>query len=199
MKKLNLLPYFFVVLLFAFSSCNSEVDVMEIKAKPTTQSDEDSNSETAFGKKGDAKHCFDEDGFQRWGWTNGPFTKDSFVFPNPDSNLGNIRLDLYAGAGQCEYEDKGEYVGYVSLYYNVAKKYAYVVYNMPFDWVLDETHFYIGSNKYPVKRNGKETVAPGQYPYKHSDLGGVIRDVFENVDLPEDEFYIIAHAVVSRE
>ena len=189
MKKINLFPIYVLALLIAFSSCNSEDDVLDANLK--TETDYIDNTETAFGKT-DPQLCFENDGFKRWGWYNGPFTKDSFTD-------GFIRLNLYAGAGQCDYT-KGEYVGYVRLYYNALTKSAFVrYYSFNGSWVFDETHFYIGSNRYPLMKNGKETVAPGHYPYKHSDLGGVTIDTFENVDVPEGEFYMIAHAVVSRE
>ena len=43
----------------------------------------------------------------RWGWTNGPYTA---------ANAGlNVRLNMYAGAGQCDKATRATYVGTASV------------------------------------------------------------------------------------
>ena len=192
MKKIKLFPIYVLVLLIAFSSCNSEDDVMDANLKKESETIDADYSETAFAKIHGAERCFDNDGFMRWGWTNGPFTENS-----PD---GFYELALYAAAGQCDYT-KGVYVGRVLIWYNEAEKSARVKYHMlrTRPYILYETHLYLGPDKYPIKNNGKETVAPGQYPYKHSNLGGVKDDWYTIENIPEGGFYVIAHAVVGKE
>ncbi len=61
-------------------------------------------------------------------------------------------------------------------------------------WALDETHIYVGTVA-PKKS------APGQFPYKHEDLGNALFDVYE-ISLSDydvvcgNELFIAVHAVV---
>ena len=60
------------------------------------------------------------------------------------------------------------------------------------DWRLEETHLYVGDEA-PAKS------APGKFPYKHEELGGVASDAY-SVDLAAADLdgdgivYIAAHA-----
>ena len=60
------------------------------------------------------------------------------------------------------------------------------------DWRLEETHLYVGDEA-PAKS------APGQFPYKHEELGGTTLDVY-NIDLAAADLdgdgivYVAAHA-----
>ena len=126
----------------------------------------------AYGCK-DFTKCFLEDGFNRWGWTTGPLGPGGWWF------------DIYAGAGQCD-KTKGTLVGYVTVDYDGST--AIVNYKMYSGYSLDEVHLYIGSEPFPRLKNGKYTVAPGQYPYKGSDS-------YEITGL-SGGIWVIAHAVV---
>jgi len=143
--------------------------------------------ETMFAKGGDdVATCFIEDGFGRWGWTNGPLSSGDYTF------------DVYAGAGQCD-TDKGALAGTVSLNYNSETGEADVTYSTNSDFVLTETHLYIGNDPYPMKKKGNNgyvpTVAPGQFPYQHGDLDNENEDSYMVTGLSGD-IYIIAHGVV---
>jgi hypothetical protein len=145
--------------------------------------------ETMFAKgSDDIATCFidDEYGFNRWGWTNGPLSSGEYTF------------DVYAGAGQCD-TDKGALAGTVSLKYDSETGDAYVTYSTNDDFVLTETHLYIGNTPYPMKKKGNNgyvpTVAPGQYPYQHGDLDNENEDNYMISGLSGD-IYIIAHGVV---
>ena len=107
---------------------------------------------------------FCDNGFSNWGWSN-------------LMEAGSYELDLYAGAGQCDIS-KGTYVGYVEITYNGGFNYEY---HMEPGFYLTEYHIYAGSNMFPKLRNGRNTVAPGQYSIL-SPLSG--------------EIYVIAHGVV---
>lgn len=187
MKKINLLGYLTMALVFMFTSCSSEEQsILDLKSETTTV--EESTFETAFGTNkttGADTFCFLDEGFNRWGWTNGPFNEEITT------------LDLMAAAGQCDLE-KGEFAGRVSVTKkadNSAIVRFYKLNTSPF--VFHETHLYIGSEKFPLTKKGKETVAPGQFPYKHTGLGGLTIDTYR-LDFIPDNFYIIAHAVVSK-
>jgi hypothetical protein len=62
-------------------------------------------------------------------------------------------------------------------------------------WAMDETHVYVGTVA-PMKSS------PGQFPYKHEDLGNAYIDVYE-ISLEDfdvecgAELYIAIHAVVN--
>lgn len=113
-----------------------------------------------------------------WGWTNGPFTAGQYTF------------DLYAGAGQCD-RSRGTLVGKVTVSYNGLT--AQVTFNTCGNYTLDETHLYVGADQLYMK-NGEPTVAPGKFPYKHSDLGGVKSDTYTIT--VSGSIYIAAHAKV---
>lgn len=138
--------------------------------------------ETAFGHNCCYATCFSEFGFSRWGWTNG------LLAPRWRSyNLG-----LYAGAGSCNPFD-GDRVGHVTVYYNGSA--AFVVYNTFYGYKMSETHLYVGNDPLPTK-NGNDTVAPGQYSYKHENLNRST-DWYRVTGL-SGNIYIVAHAVVCR-
>ena len=148
-------------LLFVFSSCsNEETSILGLDSKFDDSSIE-INSETAFTHHLDSEnaYCFIDEGFNRWEWSMGPISSEFNWFR------------LYAGAGQCEL-DKGEHVGRVTISYNAEDNSTIVVYRITDgnDYGIDENHLYVGSNRFPVTKNGKETVALGKYPYKHSNL-----------------------------
>lgn len=129
-----------------------------------------SGCETAFARGDNGDTCFIGNGFNRWGWTIGPLEDGS-----------EESYEIYAGAGQCD-TDKGVLVGTVDISYVDGD--VSVVYNIKDGYVATETHTYAGSTMFPTAKNGKETVAPGQY-YIEEDLSG--------------DIYVIAHAVVCDE
>jgi hypothetical protein len=122
--------------------------------------------------KGDDALAFCDNGFSNWGWTNPVKKGNSYIF------------DLWAGAGQCD-TSKGTLVGTVSVTFTDADKGVVIVtYNVGAAFELVETHVYAGVDMFPKMRNGRFTVAPGQYT-NNSPFKSNIKDV-----------YVIAHAVV---
>lgn len=138
--------------------------------------EDETHDETAFAYGGDDAHCFLNNGFNRWGWSNGTYSP------------GEYTLKLYAGAGQCDL-DKGTYVGDLSFTYRTDGT-ATVIYSVNAPYTLDETHLYIGAQMFPINKNNKNTVAPGQYPYIKKG------DTYEISGLTGEPVYLIAHAVV---
>ena len=139
--------------------------------------------ETAFAYGGAYSRCFELDGFNRWGWTNGPLTTGTYTF------------DLYAGAGQCDLT-KGTLMGTVTVTYSGST--VTVAYATTNGWWMTESHLYVGSAKYPQFKQGKnmvDTVAPGQYPYIHGELAEVTADTY-SVGPFSGSIYVIAHAGV---
>ncbi|MDT8347501.1 MAG: hypothetical protein RQ756_06840, partial [Flavobacteriaceae bacterium] len=141
------------------------------------------NCETAFGRLDDDSRCFLQDGFSRWGWTN--------EIPAE----GTYTMDLYAGAAQCDIT-KGNLVGDVLVDYNNGQ--VTVTYNILPGFVMSEGHVYIGCDMYPTRRNGVNTVAPGQYPFNFGSLDYGTTYSLGPIDVT-GPFYIIAHAVVCEE
>lgn len=139
--------------------------------------------ETAFAYDPQAHTDFLTAGFERWGWTNGPYAPGRYV------------VDLYAAAGQSDIT-KGYLAGTVIIDYSGSV--ATVTYETRLDWTLNETHLYVGSTAFPTVKQGAKrvsTVSPGQFPYQHS-LDAVQRDTFAVA--VTGPIYIIAHAVACR-
>ncbi|WP_344737115.1 T9SS type A sorting domain-containing protein, partial [Hyunsoonleella aestuarii] len=134
--------------------------------------------------------CFREDSFRRWGWTNA-------IEPSAEP----YTLDLYRGAGRCLL-DKGEYVGYVTVNYNL--DYTITVEFTPKDdsTGFDEIHLYVGCDPYPTNEgSGNYTVAPGQYNLTAEGLGfaegwSTSTDAEKKITVPGGGMvYVIAHTV----
>lgn len=136
--------------------------------------------ETAFAfANDDISYCFDQYGFSNWGWSNEIYEGDDFS------------LTMYAGAGQCLL-DNGTIVGSLSVNYSGST--ATVTYQMYPYFTLDAVHLYLGTDPYPIHKNGNGTVAPGKYPYK-ADLDDASTYTFYIEDL-DGPLYLIAHADV---
>lgn len=188
---INLIALAFCV---AFMSCetenvtdetNSSDDlnrVIQLAGEKDDDKDDD-ECETAYAFHKDAL-CFLDDAelnSNKWGWSIGPLS-------DPFSNT----YEIYQAAGQCNL-DNGELIGYLDVSYVdgvvLVDYFAYEGYG------FFETHLFVGDEKYPRKRNGQFTVAPGSYTYSHTLDEGDDYDNYK-VDDVEGEIYIIAHAVV---
>lgn len=152
-----------------------------------------SKCETAFAKddKDITKSvCFLSLGFDRWGWTNGPYGNGTYV------------MNIYGGAGQCDTSKGfGAPVGTLTVNYNGTTGLATATFNVNSGFWMEETHLYIGSTQLPKFKQGKslsDTVAPGQYPFIHDDLTGDKRtDTYSvNPINASGSIYVIGHAVV---
>lgn len=160
--------------------CGNSASKTIYVTKSTTKYD---NCETAIAKLdgdyGSDARCFIEDGFNRWGWTN--LIREE----------GTYTLPLYAGAAQCN-TNKGALVGNVIVDYSGGM--VSVEYQIFEGFVMSEAHIYIGCEPYPTMKNGKQTVAPGQFTFNGGMLEHVngLRAEFNSVS---GSFYIIAHAV----
>jgi len=106
--------------------------------------------------------------FSNWGWTN-PIGPGTYEWP------------LWAGAAQCD-TSKGTLVGSVTVVYN-GDGMVTVTYNVAAPYFLESTAVYADIGMFPLLRNGRPTVAPGQY-YNASPFEG-------------EQVYVIAHAVVT--
>ncbi|MFC1864809.1 hypothetical protein ACFLYG_03170 [Chloroflexota bacterium] len=95
-----------------------------------------------------------------------------------DFNTGASNLEMPLVAGQ------NRLVGMVSLWNDA--HYLYVEYDTTASgWGMDETHLYVGEDP-PIK------MAPGKFPYKHSNLGGATTD---NYKIALDEIGMLCIAV----
>ncbi len=162
-----------------FASCETEPIANETLVGVAGKAEingEDDGCETAFGRYCECASqntCFSDFGINRWGWA---------VELN---SYNSYRFNLFAGAGQCDWEFKGEYVGYVMVTFN-NDGISYGEPNMEPGWELKEFHFYSGDSEMPLKKNGSMTAAPGKYT--------------DNGDVNEDgTVYVIVHTVVCEE
>ncbi|SNR39244.1 Por secretion system C-terminal sorting domain-containing protein, partial [Maribacter sedimenticola] len=144
--------------------------------------------ETAFARSTNenVRTCFlDISGItaNRWGWTNSI----------PSVN-GSYELELYAAAGQCDIT-KGALVGNVIVVYENGL--VDVTVSVLNGYKMTEAQLYVGGSPIPLRNNGSQTVAPGQYPY-HDDVNGdFYAYTFENLNPGDmDNFYVIFHAKV---
>ena len=135
---------------------------------------------TAYAYHVDYAACFLDLGFNNWGWTNGPLGPGFYEF------------QLWAGAAHCD-TSNGTLVGWLSVDYDGST--AIVTYNMYEGKYMTATHLYVGNDRLPRDKKGKETVSPGQYPYKHDPLNNVTTDSYTVTGLSGD-IYVVAHAVV---
>jgi hypothetical protein len=120
-----------------------------------------------------------DDGFNRWGWSNGPIAPGT-----------STQWPVYAAAGQCNLGN-GELVGHLSVSY--ANGAAQVTFDRVGDFVLDEEHLYIGNEPLPRDGNGQYTVAPGQYP-RVVELDEATHTT-HTVDGLSGSIYVVYHAV----
>jgi hypothetical protein len=120
-----------------------------------------------------------------WGWSNGPISANGVTYTWP----------MYAGAGQCNVAN-GTHVGNLTVVYNSGTPTgtAIVTYNTFPGYELNATHLYVGNQILPKKGN-KYTTAPGQFPYKHENLGGVTSDIF-TINGLSGNIYVAAHSEV---
>ena len=103
---------------------------------------------------------------EKWGWTNGPYSLASLVSP-PGGGPG-LTLELRAGVGQNDVDNKGELVGYVYVTFDPAAHTLKVKYCCTEGNTLTGIHLYVGTNMLMTDKKGNVTVSPGQFPYKWS-------------------------------
>ena len=163
----------------AACSTNETLDATENALKRGT---DDLKSETAFAYCEEDSNCFIDYDFNRWGWSLGPISA-------PAKQICN----LYAGSGQCD-TDRGDYAGYIDFDYDNGQ--VRVHFTAENGYLFHEIHLYVGNEMFPIRPNGKPTVAPGQFPYSGTYEEGVDYVQFNLEDEFEGEIYIIAHAVV---
>ncbi len=136
-------------------------------------------SETGYAWGDGYAHCFEEYGFNNWGWSNGELGPGSYEF------------EIHAGVGQCIPTEE-TLVGWLTVDYDGEE--AIVEYNMYAGFTMTATHLYVGTDPLPTKKNGTYTTAPGQYPYGHG-LDDATTDSYEVTGLSEP-VWVVAHAVV---
>jgi hypothetical protein len=142
----------------------------------------DSGCETAYAYGNNYANCFltiPGVNSNNWGWSNGPIGNGIYSWP------------IYAGAGQCNLAS-GTLVGTLDVVYSGGT--ATITYNMGESVQLTATHLYVGNEILP-KKNNKFITSPGQFPYKHENLGGVNTDSY-TVNGVSGDIYISAHADV---
>ena len=168
-----------ILALFVISSCSQNEEAFRLTSEESIDAKDPEGCETAYGffKEG----CFNNDGFNRWGWVIGPISA-----PHTES------YPLYAGAGKCM-TVKGDLVGTLSI--NYMDDYIEVEYEALDEYMFIESHLYVGNDKYPQSPNGQYTVAPGQYGNSQSDSEGTGYMSYK-IDDVSGELYVIAHAVV---
>jgi hypothetical protein len=116
-------------------------------------------TETAYAMRDPNGICFLDEGFSQWGWTNGPISKGP----------GTYEWLMFAGASTCDPTTGGTYVGYVEITYAENGTLTWEFF-LEDGFILESEHVYAGKTMFPQK-DGKDTVAPGQY-YIEDPLDG---------------------------
>ena len=121
-------------------------------------------------------HAFCDNGFNNWGWSN--FIKKPY---------GEESWPVYAGAAQCDPE-RGEKVGYFVITHGDEPCGRF---EMLDGFIVAEGDFgaiYADEGMFPLLRNGRSTVAPGQY-YIADPLADAIHVIAHiNVGKPDPNF-----------
>jgi hypothetical protein len=96
-------------------------------------------------------------------------------------------------------------VGTVYVWNDTTNLYVKYVITDPAEWCLTETHLAVAESLEEIPQTKKGNPIPGQFPYKHEDLGCITSDEYtislSEIDGgvgPEDPLYIAAHAVVKE-
>ena len=151
--------------------------------------------ETDFARDSNANTCFLNIGFNRWGWTNGPY--------NWSNGPVNIVMDIYGGAGQCNLQS-GRNDGTLTVTGNPASSGLIEV-----TWdagntaaVYTEYQLFVGDMRLPLDNNDIETVAPGQYGIVLELTTGTFETmrtfVVDVSGFDLTTMYVVAHAVGCR-
>ena len=130
-------------------------------------------------------NCFPESPFRapfRWGWTNGKLGEGDYTFP------------LYAGAGLCKLS-RGQYAGDVEIEYDDGK--ATVTFTASDGASFLETHLHVSNHALPRLRNGRITLAPGQYASNDDVVSVSDNEIVYEVHNLSGDIYIIAQAKMS--
>lgn len=163
-----------VILSICFFCLSCQTEEIENTEKNRIERDSEQRDfcETSFaiGNSEDDHACFSEAGFRRWGWNIGPLTPGTYTY------------DIYAGAGRCDIT-KGQFVGAITISYDGT--HVTSQYDLLSGYSNSETHLYAGTSPFPIKNNGRFTIAPGQYSVQ-DDLNG-------------EAIYVIAHAVTCED
>ena len=167
-------------------------DAIDVKGNHICPADDDDNgggdggSETAFGYDSNAgvATCFldiNDLQNQRWGWTN-QYEGDKDK---------KYEIKLYAGASHCNPNTE---VGKFKFEVKNGK-----IKDMKFDlddeYKLADAHVYVGEDILPIK-NGSYTVSPGQFTLKKDGLNDDKYEFPDEIDMHDEDFYLIAHCTV---
>lgn len=125
-----------------------------------------------------------------------------------DSPITNNNNRLYALADVPDvydlYAGQDILVGSVEVYNNEDNLYLKFIIDDP-DWCLEETHVAVATSIDGLPQTKKDNPIPGQFDYKHEDLGCETEDLYTIIltDIDEDwecddELFIATHAVVKK-
>lgn len=132
--------------------------------------------ESAWAKgegEGVTAYSFTDNGFSNWGWSN--------LINDPYEGSWT----LWAGAAQSD-TSKGTDVGQVVIsYVDGSLTYEFV---MKEGYTLTKYDVYAGSKMFPTLRNGRNTIAPGQYSIEKNLSGEIYVIVHGVVGLPDPNF-----------
>lgn len=137
-------------------------------------------------------YCFEDDGFNTWGWTNKiNYSNDFYRLPS----VVQI-FPIYASAYGCDIS-QGVQIGQVEVTISAGDseamaKISYVISDK--DLTLTDLNLYVGTDAYPSDSNDQQTIAFEYFNYSLSDFG--IDQSINNIPWPLQDMYFIAHARV---
>ena len=172
----DLVPGNYQLLVTDVNECETECEIVIDRCNVC-----DAKCRTSFARLDGKENCFNQYGFDQWGWTNGLLSEGLYQF------------DLYADALQCDL-NVGELVGQVMVDYDGDS--VKISYNMYSDYFMTLVSIYVGCDIIP-RNNGVEVVAPSQYPLQQIvNERATFSAVIPVNQLPCEGVYIIAHAEV---
>ncbi|NVM57462.1 MAG: hypothetical protein HWN51_05020 [Desulfobacterales bacterium] len=107
------------------------------------------------------------------------------------STVGNIAANPDIIATATLYASKS-YIPVGQVTVAVSDSSLIVTFTTTGDWEMTETHLYVGDIP-------PDKLAPGKFPFKHEDLGGVTSDEYVIPLAQGGILYIAAHAVVETD
>jgi len=137
-------------------------------------------------------YCFEDDGFNTWGWTNKIAYSDDFYRLPPVVQI----FPIYADAFHCDIS-QGVQIGEVQVTISAGDseamaKISYVISDK--DFTLTDLNLYVGIYDYPMNSNDQKTIDFDYFNYSLNDFG--IDQSINNIPWPLQDVYFIAHARV---
>jgi hypothetical protein len=138
-----------------------------------------------------AAFCFEDDGFDSWGWTNEiVYSEAYYSFPPVTQSF-----PIYANADECNLQN-GSIIGQLEITITAgdSQATATIAYKINNDLIISDLNLYVGTDPYPLNTNAMQTISSEYFTYSFSDFGP--DHSINNISWPLTDVYFIAQASV---